>query len=201
VFLWHIPQLESKGVSSDEATEIVQKKANVLKFGFHARNYDGVPSLARQLKLPFLNIHSPSDELGRRMIQGAIEDLQKQQEDVELQDIGPHLEKKFIEFEKAQTRVEIAKGKANDPLGNFIFSHGALTNGGFELAEAYYRHGVDTVVYIHISPADLTRINSLENGQLIITGHLVSDSVGINPFLDKLVEKGCEITPIGGLIR
>ncbi|MFX0114127.1 MAG: Nif3-like dinuclear metal center hexameric protein [Candidatus Hodarchaeota archaeon] len=201
VFLWHIPQLKSKGISSNEADEIVQRKANILKFGFHARNYDGVPSLARELNLPFINIHSPSDELGRRMIQGAIEGLHKQQEDIELKDIGPYLEKKFIEFEKAQTRVEIAKGKANDLLGNFIFSHGALTNGGFELAEAYYRHGVDTVIYIHISPPDLSRIKALDTGQLIITGHLASDSVGINPLLDRLSDHGCEITAIGGLIR
>ncbi|MHA2500920.1 MAG: hypothetical protein ACXAEL_15225 [Candidatus Hodarchaeales archaeon] len=201
VFLWHIPQLESKGVPSEEAQEIVQQKASSLKFGFHARNYDAVPSFARQLGLPFLNIHSPSDELGRRMIQGAIDDLQKEKGDVELKEIGPYLKRKFKEFEKAQTQVEIAKGKDNDRLGQFIFSHGALTNGGFELAETYYRYGVDTVIYIHISPTDLNRISALEDGQLIITGHLVSDSVGINPFLDRLSHKKCEITPIGGLIR
>ncbi|MFW9914006.1 MAG: hypothetical protein ACFFGZ_00220 [Candidatus Thorarchaeota archaeon] len=201
VFLWHIPQLESKGIAFEEAQAIVQKKSNSLKFGFHARNYDAVPSFARELRMPFLNIHSPSDELGRRMIQGAIEDLQEEKEDAELKDIGSFLKGKFKEFEKAQTQVEIAKGKANDPLGNFIFSHGALTNGGFELAEVYYRHGVDTVIYIHVSPADLNRINALEQGQLVITGHLVSDSIGINPFLDRLSAKNCEIKPIGGLIR
>ncbi|MFQ5981075.1 MAG: hypothetical protein ACE5OZ_23285 [Candidatus Heimdallarchaeota archaeon] len=34
IFLWHIPQLESKGVSSEEAKEIVWRKANSMKFGF-----------------------------------------------------------------------------------------------------------------------------------------------------------------------
>lgn len=201
VFHWHIPQLESKGVPSEEAQEIVQQKASSLKFGFQARNYDAIPSFARQLGMPFLNIHSPSDELGRSLIQGAIEDLQEEKEDAKLKAVGPYLERRFREFEKAHTKVEIAKGEANDRLGKFIFSHGALTNGGFELAEAYYRYGVDTVIYIHVSPADLNRISDLEKGHLIITGHIASDSVGINPFLDRLSAKNCKITPIGGLIR
>lgn len=201
VFLWHIPQLESKGVSSKEAKKIVWRKANSMKFAFQARNYDAVPSFARQLGLPFLNIHSPSDELGRRMIHTAIEDLQKEKGEVKLEEIGIFLLQKLPEFAEAQTGVEVAKGKNDDYLGNWIFSHGALTNGGFEIAECYYKHEIDTILYIHISPADLGRISALEKGQLVVTGHIASDSVGINPFLDKLSHKGCEITAIGGLIR
>ncbi|MFX0095510.1 MAG: hypothetical protein ACFFBD_27485, partial [Candidatus Hodarchaeota archaeon] len=201
VFLWHITQLEAQGVPSELAKEIVSKKAHFLKFGFHARNYDAVPAFARLLEMPFLNIHSPSDELGRRLIHAAIEQLTKEAQNPVLRDIRPYLEDQYIEFKKAQTRVEIAKGEDNDYLGNWVFSHGALTNGGYELAECYFQHGLDTVIYIHIGPGDLARIQNLEKGSLVITGHLVSDSVGINPFLNKLEEKGCEITAIGGLIR
>ncbi|MFQ5977942.1 MAG: hypothetical protein ACE5OZ_07435 [Candidatus Heimdallarchaeota archaeon] len=182
----------------------ISKRSDIFplpEFGFQARNYDAIPSFARQLELPFLNIHSPSDELGRRMIHTAIENLQKEKGDVKLSEIRLYLKEKFPEFRKAQTRVEIAKGEMNDYLGNWIFSHGALTNGGFEIAECYYRCNVDTVLYIHISPPDLGRINALDKGQLLVTGHLASDSVGINPFLERLSEKGCEISAMGGLIR
>ena len=47
----------------------------------------------------------------------------------------------------------------------------------------------------------LFQILKLDHGQLLITGHLASDSVGINPFLNRLEEKGIQITAIGGLIR
>ncbi|MHA2239733.1 MAG: hypothetical protein ACXAB2_15440, partial [Candidatus Hodarchaeales archaeon] len=107
----------------------------------------------------------------------------------------------FVEFRKAKTDIEIAKGNSNGLLGNWIFSHGALTNGGLAIAKAYFEHGVDTVIYIHIAPGELSQIKQLDKGQLVISGHTSSDSIGINPFLDELEKQGCQITSLGGLIR
>ncbi|MFX0181815.1 MAG: hypothetical protein ACFE95_01935 [Candidatus Hodarchaeota archaeon] len=202
VFWRHEKQLISKGVSQKEARNVVEKKTLALKFGAHARNYDAIPSFARLIEMPFLNIHCPSDELGRRLISASIESLVEENSNPSLKEVKIHLEQSFLEFQKAQTRIEIAKGKEDDSLGNWIFSHGALTNGGFNIAQCYYQHEIDTVLYIHIAPAELFQILKLNYGQLVITGHLASDSIGINPFLDKLEEeKGIRVYAIGGLIR
>jgi hypothetical protein len=199
VFQEHIKQLISKNVSIETAQKVINKRMVGFKFGSHARNYDAVPSFARLIEMPFLNIHCPSDELGRRLMTESIESIERK--DLVLSDVKTHLETSFLEFKKAKTKIEIAKGNENDPLGNWIFSHGAFTNGGFEIADCYYQHGVETVIYIHIAPSELFQILKLEYGQLLITGHLASDSIGINPFLDRLEEKGIQITAIGGLIR
>ncbi|MFX0087313.1 MAG: hypothetical protein ACFFAU_16805, partial [Candidatus Hodarchaeota archaeon] len=176
-------------------------KVIALKYGAHSRNYDAIPSFARLIDMPFLNIHCPSDELGRRLISNAIQDLGEKRNDPSLKDVQNYLESSFKEFQIAKTKIEIAKGESETSLGSWIFSHGALTNGGFAIADCYYRNGVDTVIYIHIAPVELSQILKLKTGQLMITGHLSSDSIGINPFLDKLEEKGVEVTAIGGLIR
>jgi hypothetical protein len=34
-------------------------------------------------------------------------------------------------------------------------------------------------------------------GNLIVTGHIASDSVGINPFIRELEKKGVSVTTIG----
>jgi len=201
VFWKHLEQLMAKGVSENEARELIEKKVTGFKYGAHARNYDAVPSFARLIKMPFLNIHCPSDELGRFLITKSIEELDSERDNPELKDVINHLNSSFKEFRLAKTKIEIAKGEKDKFLGNWIFSHGALTNGGFALADCYYKHDVDTVIYIHIAPAELSQISKIEKGQLMVTGHLSSDSIGINPFLDKLEENGVEITPIGGLIR
>lgn len=201
VFQRHQDQLISKGVPIKTAQKVIDKKMLGYKFGSHARNYDAVPSFARLIGLPFLNIHCPSDELGRRLITASIEQLESKNENPLLHEVKTHLEATFSEFKKAQTQIEVAKGNENDPLGNWIFSHGAFTNGGSVIADCYYQHDVDTVIYIHIAPAELFQILNLDHGQLLITGHLSSDSIGINPFLDKLDEKGIQITAVGGLIR
>lgn len=198
VFWKHLDQLLSKGIPEKEAKEIIEKKITLFKFSSHARNYDAIPAFARILGIPFMNVHCPSDELGRRLIANAIEKLG---ENSKLGDLQSHLENEFIEFKLAATKIEIAKGNKEDKLGNWIFSHGALTNGGFDIADLYYKNGQDTVIYIHIAPGELVRILNLEKGNLVITGHLVSDSIGINPFLDELEKKGCSIVHCGGLIR
>ncbi len=118
-----------------------------------------------------------------------------------MEELKHNLTNAFVEFRDGQTNIEIAIGDSDGLLGNWIFSHGALTNGGFAVAESYFEHGVDTVIYIHIAPGELAQIKKLNKGQLVITGHISSDSIGINPFLDELEKKGCHITSLGGLIR
>ena len=121
--------------------------------------------------------------------------------DPSLQEVKSHLENSFSEFKKSLTQIEIAKGESNDPLGSWIFSHGAFTNGGFSIADCYFQQNINTVIYIHIAPQELLQIKNANKGNLVITGHIASDSIGINPLLDELEKVGCEITAVGGLIR
>ncbi len=201
VFWRHQDQMESKGIPKETSQKIIEKKVLGYKFGSHARNYDAVPSFARLLNIPFLNIHCPSDELGRRLISSSIEELFEKKKEPLLHEVKEKLEKSFSEFRDVKTKIEIAKGESTDFLGNWIFSHGAFTNGGLSIAECYFQHNIDTVIYIHISPTDLFQILNLDKGQLLITGQIASDSIGINPFLDRLEENGIQITTVGGLIR
>jgi hypothetical protein len=197
----HLTQLQSKGVSTEEGEKLIENKIKGFKFANHARNYDAIPAFARLLEIPFLNIHCPSDELGRRLISDSISNLAQEKPTATLADLQHHLTTNFVEFQKSKTKIEIANGSKEDPLGDWIFSHGALTNGGFAIANAYFDQKVDTVIYIHIAPGELLQIKNANKGNLVISGHIASDSVGINPLLDELEKMGCEITAVGGLIR
>lgn len=60
--------------------------------------------------------------------------------------------------------------------------------------------GVGTIISMHISEdnkkeAEANFIN------VVVAGHIASDSLGMNLFLDELEKKGIEIVPCGGLIR
>ncbi|MFW9856128.1 MAG: hypothetical protein ACFFFG_13840 [Candidatus Thorarchaeota archaeon] len=201
VFRRHQDQLVEKGVPHEEARKVVEEKLPSLKVGAHARNYAAIPAFAQLIGMPFLNIHCPSDELGRRLINHAIEDFMEKESHPSLQSVASFLEATFPEFQNAKTKIEVIKGDSTQGIGKWVFSHGALTNGGFSIANLYFQNHIDTVIYIHIAPTELARILTLDYGQLIITGHLASDSIGINPFLDNLEEEGIEVTAIGGMIR
>ena len=63
----------------------------------------------------------------------------------------------------------------------------------------YAPHTLNTG-YIHISDADLTKLRVDGVGNLIVTGHMASDSVGINPFVAELRKRSVKVDTIGGII-
>jgi hypothetical protein len=101
------------------------------------------------------------------------------------------------EFKNATTKIKIRLGKPENPAGKVVVSHGAGTNGGYEIAKTYFKHGVGTLIYIHVGLGDLERLKADAAGNLIVTGHIVSDSVGINPFIKELRKNGIDVTTIG----
>src|SRR3989449_1324473 len=68
VFLRHIEQLRAAGVPVEVAREAVENKYRGLDIQHHPENYDQVPSAAQKIGASLLTIHSPCDEIGRRMI-------------------------------------------------------------------------------------------------------------------------------------
>src|SRR5437879_7561270 len=74
-FLRHIDQLKAAGVPSEAAQQAVKNKYRILDIQHHPENYDQVPNAAKKLGLPLVTIHSPCDEIGRRMIVQAIKGL------------------------------------------------------------------------------------------------------------------------------
>src|SRR5712692_9092585 len=75
VFLRHIEQLKEAGVPDEVAREAVRPKLRVLELQHHPDNYDQTPSAAKKLRMPLMSIHSPCDEIGRKMIQDALKIL------------------------------------------------------------------------------------------------------------------------------
>lgn len=194
VFKRHIKQMVSAGIPKDEAEKAASKKLEQLEVEAHIRNYEHAVDVARLLKMPYMNIHTPLDEVGRRKMSEQISS--RIQKNSTVQDVVSAL-KELPEFKNATTEIKIRLGKAENPAGKVMVSHGAGTNGGYEIAKAYFKHGVGTLIYIHISPGDLERLKADGKGNLIVTGHIASDSVGINPFIHELEKKDVSVTTIG----
>ena len=58
------------------------------------------------------------------------------------------------------------------------------------------------MIYIHCRPADAKKLIDEvgEAKNLIVTGHIASDSVGINPYVDRLRGEGLDVTTFSGII-
>lgn len=194
VFKKHVQQMVEAGVPREAAENAVKRKLEQLELEAHTRNYQQIIDFAKLLGMPFMNIHNPLDIIGRqRMIKQLDDKLGK---DSRVREVVSAL-MELPEFRKAQTRIKVCLGKPENKAGKVVVSHGAGTNGGYEIAKTYFQYGVDTVIYIHISPADLEKLKADGKGNLIVTGHIASDSLGINPFIHELERRGVSVTRIG----
>ncbi|MFQ6013283.1 MAG: hypothetical protein ACE5LS_06530, partial [Thermoplasmata archaeon] len=68
----HADLMEEAGVPAEEAREAVEALSDPQETTHHAMNYDRIPAFARFLRLPFLNIHQPWDEMGRQRMVRAL---------------------------------------------------------------------------------------------------------------------------------
>jgi putative NIF3 family GTP cyclohydrolase 1 type 2 len=194
VFKRHIQQMVAAGVPIEEAEKAVTKRLAELEVEAHMRNYGHAVDVARLLEMPYMNIHTPLDEVGRKIMAERISSRIKK--DSTVQDVVSAL-KELPELKNATTEIKIRMGEAGNPVGKVEVSHGAGTNGGYEIAKTYFKYGVGTVVYIHVRPRDLEKLRAEKGGNLIVTGHIASDSVGINPLIHELEKRNVSVRRIG----
>ena len=188
VFLRHIEQLKEAGVPEEVAREAVRLKLRVLELQHHPDNYDQTPSAAKKLRMPLVSIHSPCDEIGRKMILSALKGLD---ENSTVRDVVSRIGR-FPEYRKAVSKIEVRLGSPKSKAGKIAISHAAYTNGGYEIAKTYFQNSVGTLSYIHIAESDLTRLANEPSGNLIVLGHIASDWLGINRLLRELGKRGVE---------
>lgn len=189
----HVDLMVRNGVPPAAAQKAIAGLKESSEFRYQAGNYEHVTGVARLLGLPFMNIHNPLDELGRRIMQEAVDQAG---EEASVAEVVAALEK-IPELAQAPTRIKVAVGRPESRAGRVVVAHGAGTNGGYEVARTYFEYGIGTVVYIHLDYAQAVRLRAEGKGNLIVTGHIASDMIGINPFLRKLREAGLEVVQIG----
>jgi hypothetical protein len=200
VYRLHVAQMRAAGVPEDVAEAAVSARVAQLQAASSRENYDHVPSVARLLEMPFLNIHSPLDEVGRRIMQETVDALLARKPDAMLADVRDAL-LHLPEYAAARTAMQPALGAWDAPAGKVVVSHGAYTNGGYPVARAYFTHGVDTVCCIHFPLEDAQRLAAEGvRGNLLVMGHIAGDSVGINPCVARLRAEGLEVTTFSGII-
>jgi putative NIF3 family GTP cyclohydrolase 1 type 2 len=195
----HVDQMIAAGVPERAARAAIDETAAARRVLDSMTNYDHDPSIARLLDMPYLNIHTPLDEIGRQRMADAAAAVPAERT---VSDLVQRFVETFEEFRAAATRVEVLVGRDAHRLGRVVVSHAAGTNGGYSVAKAYFEHGVDTLVYIHCRPDDARRLEAEfgETKALVVTGHIASDSVGINPYVDRLRDEGLDVTTASGVL-
>ena len=94
----------------------------------------------------------------------------------------------------------IILGNPKRPAGKILVEMTGGTNPSSKVYSELSRAGISTIVGMHMR--DDARDKATEHHMnVIIAGHMSSDSLGMNLFLDELEKKGVEVIPCSGLTR
>ncbi len=193
VFRRHVDYMIEHGVPLGVAKKAVKSLTERVEIRTHADIYDDAVGAARTMNMPLVNIHQPCDEYMRQVIlkkiragkTGYVSDIVKSVSEIP-------------EFRHAATKVRVRYGSEKNKAGHWALVIAAGTNGGHSIARAYFQHGVDTVVYLHVDPGDLAKLREERlKGNLVVLGHLAGDSIGLNGLANRLEDLGVETVRIG----
>ncbi len=194
-----IDSMVKSGVPINKAQKALQEKKGQVERGLHVSNYDRAVSGAKLLNMPFMAIHTPADILAERAVQKLLDEKLKNQDKATLKDVIEALETK-IEYQKTTAKPVIRVGSEKDYAGKVVVTMAGGTGGGVKVIKSYFEAGVGTLVCMHM-PEDVIKAVKEQNiGNIVVAGHMASDSVGINQFAQALEDQGLEVVRMSGVI-
>ena len=197
----HRDQMLAEGIPAAIAVPLVEARRRPVAHALHSANHDRVVMAARQLRMPLMNIHLAADILARRFF----EDLVSQvaiNSSATAADLLAALSR-VPEMAASLVKPELWLGSSKNRLGRWLVQMAAGTNGGAGIYRTYYEHGIDTILAMHLDDRDLRELELLQlpRANLIITGHMPSDSIGVNRVISALEQEGLEVIVGSGVIR
>jgi len=194
-----VEQMGAEGIPPEVAEAAVPERLGASHRAAHMSNYGAVVDTARLVGLPFCNVHLACDIIGREEIVAMLR--RRDGATAPVSEVLGWFDE-FPEMEAALTRPEQWVGDPIAPLGRWTVAMAGGTNGGYPVFREYWRHGVDTVFAMHCAEADVQRLRAeAEPGKsLVVTGHMATDSIGINRVIAGLEEQGIEVTRTSGIV-
>jgi putative NIF3 family GTP cyclohydrolase 1 type 2 len=195
-----VEQMVEWGVPVARAEAAIQRRMQTVELNSHARNYARVVQAAQLLNVTFLNVHLPCDVISRRLIAEKMAPFNRPESRATVAEVIATLQE-FPEQKQAATEPKVRLGAPDRLAGRVAVAMAGYTNGGVDVLRAYFEAGVGTVLMMHFPEADLRDAREQKlAGNLVVTGHMASDSIGINVYLDELERRGLEVVRAGGII-
>src|SRR3989338_7179109 len=193
-----IDMFEEAGIPPNVAHALFEERKGAVKRRIDPRNHGQDVDAARLLNIPFLSLHTIWDNLGNQFMRNYLGKKKFYTVGEILDEINKLPE--FIEATKGKAGPSILSGSEKSRAGKIFISFTGGTNPSKELYMEMAKAGVGTVVDMHIPEEALQEVKKLHIN-VINTGHMASDSIGANIFLEELEKRGVKVIPCSGLIR
>ncbi len=189
---------EQEGVPVHVAEKIMEERRKEVCRGVHPLNHFQAIDTAKILDINFISTHTITDN----MVDKFIRDILKKSK--------PEIVKEVIsillsipEYDYANhlgAGPRIVSGAPHHRVGRYMVEMTGGTNPSSKVYQQLSNYGISTIVAMHMKDDSMLKAGE-HHMNVILSGHMSSDSLGMNLFLDELEKKGIEVIPCGGLIR
>lgn len=191
--------LADYGVPINIAEQLIKPRMSEISRKVGCGNNNQWVTFAKLLNLDLMCLHTTCDNLAADFINKELK--KKNCEYVE--DVLEIFEsiQEYKEAKKDNMGPKLFAGAPENRCGKIAvteFTGG--TSGSKDVYEKISQAGIGTVVGMHMGEEHRKQAEK-HHINVVIAGHMSSDSLGINLFIDELEKKGIEIIPVSGFIR
>jgi len=186
------------GVPINVGEALTKERLGEVARGVNPRNNWRTVDAARILNMNLMCLHTVADNISGNFVREKLEarapeqleDLMKVLSDIEeykeaiLRGVGPRI---FV-------------GNLENRCGKILVNMTGGTDPSPKMYERIGHAGIGTVVDMHVAE-DAKKEAETAHLNVVVAGHMSSDSIGMNLILDELKKQGMEIVPCGGLFR
>jgi len=179
--------LNKFGVPINIAEGLLENRIKEVERMLSPVNHTRAADVARLLDIPFMCMHTPTDNMVATYLQKTFD---KKEPDT-LDDIMKILKTipEYREASKNNAGPNILLGSGNRSAGKIFVDMTGGTEGAKDIFESLVNAGVSTVVGMHLSEGHRKKAEKYHMN-VVIAGHISSDNLGINLMLDEIQKKG-----------
>lgn len=192
--IWH-----RFGVSITYGDAVLQERMSEIMRALHPRNNERNVQAARLLGLPFMCCHTPADNSVNAFLQAKCDELGEEGTVDELIDML----KDIPEYRQAVIEgmgPTIFQGDGKRRTGRIMVDMTGGTSGPPDSIRKLAQAGVGTIVGMHMGEEHRTRAKD-EKMNVVIAGHVSSDSLGMNLIIDQYEREGVQVIACSGFTR
>ena len=187
------------GVPINIAEGLMKESIEEVARGVNHINHQRTVDAAKILGVNLMNSHTPCDNLAAQFLKEKIEKVNLERIS-DLMDLLKEIPE-YKEAIKIGAGPKIFVGAPERRCGKIALTEiTGGTSGSAKLYEKIAQAGIGTIIGMH-QDEEHRKEAEAANLNVIIAGHMSSDSLGVNLFLDELEKRDIEIIPCSGLTR
>ncbi|AGI47714.1 hypothetical protein TALC_00717 [Thermoplasmatales archaeon BRNA1] len=186
------------GVPINVAEGLMKPRMQDVLRGVMGDNFNRSAETAEILNIPLFNVHSAADN----MVQEYLENKIKEREPQRLKDVIDLLmeEPEYQHHARLNDPPKIIVGDKEARCGGVIAKMTGGTSGPEGIYAELAKAGVGTIVGMHFPEAHIKQCRE-HHLNVIISGHMASDSLGVNLICDEWEKQGIEVVGFSGFHR